>query len=50
MHPSQPLHFNLVVAAHAAMIEHGFNPDFPDGVDSELAAILRDAAFGGSSG
>src|SRR6266567_4977008 len=44
MHSSQPLHFNLVVAAHAAMIEHGFNPDFPDGVDSELAAIQAHAA------
>ena len=39
MHSSQPLHFNLVVAARAAMIEHGFNPDFPDGVGAELAAI-----------
>src|SRR6201993_3593617 len=40
---SSPLHFNLVTAAHAAMIEHGFNPDFPDGVDAELAAIQADA-------
>lgn len=40
MHASgQPLHFNLVLAAHAAMIEHGFQPDFPDGVDTELGAI-----------
>src|SRR5450631_1175798 len=39
MQSSQPLHFNLVSAAHAAMIEHGFQPDFPDGVDAELAAI-----------
>lgn len=39
MQSSQPLHFNLVAAAHAAMIEHGFSPDFPVGVDSELAAI-----------
>ncbi len=39
MHSSQPLHFNLVSAAHAAMIEHGFQPDFPDGVDAELAAV-----------
>jgi VacB/RNase II family 3'-5' exoribonuclease len=36
----QPLHFNLVAAAHAAMIEHGFEPDFPDGTDAELTAIL----------
>jgi VacB/RNase II family 3'-5' exoribonuclease len=44
MHSSQPLHFNLAVAAHAAMIEHGFNPEFPHGVDSELAAIQTHAA------
>src|SRR5579863_3275070 len=39
MPSTQPLQFNLVAAAHASMIEHGFNPDFPDGVDAELAAI-----------
>jgi VacB/RNase II family 3'-5' exoribonuclease len=39
MNSSKPLHFNLVSAAHAAMIEHGFQPDFPKGVDTELAAI-----------
>jgi exoribonuclease-2 len=39
MHSTQPLHFNLVAAAHAAMIEHGFQPDFPAETDSELAAI-----------
>ena len=39
MQSSHPLHFNLIVAAHASMIEHGFQPDFPDGVDTELAAI-----------
>ena len=39
MHSSHPLHFNLVAAAHAAMIEHGFQPDFPAGTDMELAAI-----------
>ena len=39
MHSSQPVHFNLVAAAHAAMIEHGFQPDFPAGSDTELAAI-----------
>ena len=44
-HPSanhstpHPFHFNLVVAAHAAMIEHGFQPDFPAGTESELSAI-----------
>jgi exoribonuclease-2 len=39
MHSTQPLHFNLVAAAHAAMIEHGFQPEFPAGADTELAAI-----------
>jgi VacB/RNase II family 3'-5' exoribonuclease len=34
-----PFHFNLVAAAHAAMIERGFQPDFPKGTDAELAAI-----------
>src|SRR5208337_36542 len=39
MQSSQPIHFNLVAAAHATMIEHGFQPDFPAGTDKELAAI-----------
>jgi exoribonuclease-2 len=39
MHSTQPSHFNLVAAAHAAMIEHGFQPDFPAGTDTELAAL-----------
>jgi len=39
MHTSQPLHFNLVAAAHACMIEHGFQPDFPAGTEPELTAI-----------
>jgi exoribonuclease-2 len=39
MQSSQPIHFNLVAAAHAAMIEHGFQPDFPAGTDTELSAI-----------
>lgn len=34
-----PYHFNLVAAAHASMIEHGFQPEFPEGTDAELAAI-----------
>src|ERR1700731_3260385 len=44
MHASQPAHFNLVTAAHASMIEHGFRPDFPEGTDTELAKILADSA------
>jgi exoribonuclease-2 len=39
MSTSNPYHFNLVAAAHASMIEHGFQPDFPAGTDKELAAI-----------
>lgn len=40
MMPSvQPNHFNLVAAAHASMIEHGFQPEFPAGTDAQLAAI-----------
>jgi len=39
MSTSHPFHFNLVVAAHAAMIEHGFQPDYPAGTDKELDAI-----------
>ncbi|MGA2649162.1 MAG: RNB domain-containing ribonuclease [Terracidiphilus sp.] len=35
----QPNHFNLVAAAHASMIEHGFQPEFPAGTDAQLAAI-----------
>jgi len=38
-HSGHPFHFNLVAAAHAAMIEHGFQPDFPAGTDKEIAAI-----------
>jgi VacB/RNase II family 3'-5' exoribonuclease len=38
-------HFNLVAAAHAAMVEHGFQPDFPEGTDKELAAILADGSL-----
>jgi exoribonuclease-2 len=41
-HSAQSPHFNLVAAAHAAMLEHGFEPDFPDGTDAELTAILAD--------
>jgi VacB/RNase II family 3'-5' exoribonuclease len=34
-----------VAAAHAAMLEHGFQPDFPQGTDKELAAILSDGSL-----
>jgi VacB/RNase II family 3'-5' exoribonuclease len=44
MHSNHPLHFNLVAAAHAAMIEHGFQPDFPAGTETELADIKAQPA------
>jgi len=39
MHSTKTPHFDLVAAAHAEMIEEGFQPDFPAGTDTELAAI-----------
>jgi len=39
MSSAQPIHFNLVAAAHASMIEHGFQPEFPAGTDAQLAEI-----------
>ena len=39
MHSRQPVQFNLVAAAHASMIEHGFQPEFPAGSDTQLASI-----------
>jgi exoribonuclease-2 len=39
MSNGHPMHFNLVASAHAAMIEHGFQPDFPQGTDTQLATI-----------
>lgn len=32
-------HYNLIAAARAAMTEHGFDPDFPEGAARELAEI-----------
>jgi exoribonuclease-2 len=49
--PSSSLpQFDLVAAAHAAMIEHGFQPDFPQGVGPELAAIRADSKLPSASG
>lgn len=39
MHATKNLHFDLIAAAHADMVEHGFQPDFPAGTDAELARI-----------
>ena len=39
MHSTKSPHFDLVAAAHAEMLAEGFQPDFPAGTDSALAAI-----------
>src|ERR1700722_10174621 len=39
MQSNPPVQFNLVTAAHASMIEHGFHPEFPAGSDAQLASI-----------
>jgi len=44
MHSNHANHFNLIAAAHAAMLENGFQPDFPPGTDTELAAIAAQPA------
>ncbi|MGO8932848.1 MAG: RNB domain-containing ribonuclease [Terracidiphilus sp.] len=45
MHSTHPGQFNLVAAAHASMVEHGFQPDFPAGTDTELSAIKAQPAL-----
>jgi exoribonuclease-2 len=45
MSVAHPFHFNLVAAAHQAMIEHGFQPDFPTAATAELAQIHSDTAL-----
>jgi len=39
MHSTKAIHFNLIAAAHASMIEHGFEPDFPAETAAEIIAI-----------
>src|SRR5690242_21005463 len=31
--------FDLAIAAHQEMVEHGFNPDFPPEVERQVAAL-----------
>ena len=50
MQNNHPIRFNLVAAAHAAMIEHGFQPDFPAGTAEQLATIKADGAAPASAG
>ena len=45
MHSTKNINFNLIAAAHADMIEHGFQPDFPPGTEAELARIKAQAAL-----
>ena len=45
MSTCHPMHFNLVAAAHATMIEHGFQPDFPAAAAAELATIEAQPAL-----
>jgi VacB/RNase II family 3'-5' exoribonuclease len=44
MHSNHPAHFNLVAAAHTAMIQNGFQPDFPAGTETELEQIKAQPA------
>ncbi len=39
MSSSHPYHFNLITAAHAAMLEHGFQPDFGSAAEAEVKVI-----------
>lgn len=50
MHSNHPLHFNLVASAHTSMIEHGFQPDFPAGTDTELKQIEAQPAIPAADG
>jgi len=45
MSTSHPYHFNLIAAARATMIEHGFSPDFPVEAKAEVAAIEAQPAL-----
>ena len=45
MHSTKTLNFDLVAAAHADMIDNGFQPDFPPGTDTELAKIKAQAGL-----
>ena len=39
MREQHPYHFNLMTAAHAAMLEHGFQPDLTEAAAAEVACI-----------
>ena len=44
-HSNHSNHFNLKTAAHAAMLEHGFQPDFSAAIEAELRSIEAQAAL-----
>ncbi len=50
MHSTKAVNFDLVAAAHASMIEHGFEPDFPKGTEAELAQIKAHAEVSATDG
>ncbi len=50
MHPNHTVRFNLAAAAHAAMIEHGFEPDFPAETGAQLAEIQAQPALPAQDG
>ena len=45
MHVNHAARFNLIAAAHAAMLEHGFQPDFPAETGRQLAEIEAQPAL-----
>ncbi|HVC46219.1 MAG TPA: RNB domain-containing ribonuclease [Terracidiphilus sp.] len=50
MQSPHPFHFNLIAAARATMLEHGFQPDFPAGADAQVAAIQAQPQPAAASG
>ena len=50
MQSPHPFHFNLIAAARATMLEHGFQPDFPAGADAQIAAIQAQPQPAAASG
>jgi VacB/RNase II family 3'-5' exoribonuclease len=43
-------HFNLIAAAHATMLEHGFRPDFSEEAEAELKQITEHPGLPNGSG
>lgn len=49
-HSNGSNHFNLIAAAHATMLEHGFQPDFSQEAQAELKAIGDHTELPGAPG